>query len=60
MNEVITSSKYKEFVQDIKENFSKSDNSIHKARNEIKVIDFEDESLVVKSFKIPHFINKIV
>lgn len=44
----------------IRNYFEDSFDSIHKARNEIKVIDFRGESLVVKSFKIPNIINKVV
>ena len=51
---------FKEFILNIKENFTESLNSIHKARNEIKIINHEDKELVVKSFKVPNFINKLV
>ncbi len=51
---------YADLLKDIKQYFDDSDNSIHKARNEIKVIDYNGEKLVVKSFKSPHIINKIV
>ncbi|PLY14331.1 hypothetical protein [Sulfurimonas xiamenensis] len=53
-------SKYIEFLKNIKSHFDSASSSIHKARNEIKIIDFNGESLVVKSFKIPNIINKIV
>jgi serine/threonine protein kinase len=48
--------KYKTFLLNIREYFQQSDNSIHRARNEIKVID----GLVVKSFKNPNFIKKLI
>lgn len=48
------------FIVNIRNYFEDSFDSIHKARNEIKVIDFSGESLVVKSFKIPNIINKVV
>ena len=51
---------YEALLKDIKNCFYSSNDSIHKARNEIKIIDFDGESLVVKSFKIPNIINKIV
>ncbi|MCK9455051.1 MAG: hypothetical protein WCY51_03330 [Sulfurimonas sp.] len=51
---------FKESLVDIKRYFELSKNSIHKARNEIKTIIFEDKELVVKSFKIPNIINKII
>ncbi|MDD5156438.1 lipopolysaccharide kinase InaA family protein [Sulfurimonas sp.] len=47
-------------LKNIKKHFKNSDNSIHKARNEIKVINFENKELIIKSFKIPNIINKIV
>jgi len=52
--------RYLNLLKNIKSYFQNSNDSIHKARNEIKIIDFEAESLVVKSFKIPNIINKIV
>ena len=51
---------FKSFLENIKEHFATSKNSIHKARNEIKVINYESRDFVVKSFKIPHIINKFV
>ena len=51
---------FKDFLENIKEHFATSKNSIHKARNEIKVINYESRDFVVKSFKIPHIINKFV
>lgn len=40
--------------------FSDDDHSIHKARNELKIIELNGIKTVVKSFKIPHFLNRIV
>lgn len=60
MNYKFIDEKYLTFLKNIRNYFAHSSNSIHKARNEIKIIDFEDESLVVKSFKIPNILNKIV
>jgi serine/threonine protein kinase len=51
---------YTNLLKNIKTYFNDSDNSIHKARNEIKTIDFKDEELVVKSFKVPNIINRVV
>lgn len=51
---------FKDFLLNIKEFFSQNTQSIHKARNEIKILDYADQNIVVKSFKIPHFINKVV
>ncbi|MFT7003541.1 MAG: serine/threonine protein kinase [Sulfurimonas sp.] len=44
---------------DIKNIFQKSNSSIHKARNELKVVEFNGIKYVVKSFKVPHIINRI-
>lgn len=52
--------KYIDLLKNIRDYFNTSSNSIHKARNEIKIIDFSSESLVVKSFKTPNIINKII
>lgn len=34
--------------------------TIHKARNELKIIELEGIRTVVKSFKVPHLLNRIV
>lgn len=46
--------------ESIKEIFAGDDHSIHKARNELKIIDLGGFKTVVKSFKIPHLLNRIV
>ena len=51
---------FKSFLENIKEHFATSKNSIHKARNEIKVINHKGVDLVVKSFKIPNFLNRVI
>ena len=53
---------YKEFENElinIKEIFNDSYETIHKARNELKIIELKGQKCVVKSFKVPHFINRI-
>jgi len=59
MKQEALSSKYSALVESIEAYFKASEQSIHKARNEIKIIDFEGEELVIKSFKEPNFVNKI-
>jgi len=44
----------------IKEHFKTNTHTIHKARNELKIIPLEGIKTVVKAFKIPHFLNQIV
>jgi serine/threonine protein kinase len=54
--------KYKNFEKNllnIKEIFHNSKESIHKARNELKIVELNGIKCVVKSFKVPHFINKL-
>jgi serine/threonine protein kinase len=57
---IIQEKQDKDFILNIKDYFNSSSNSIHKARNEIKLIDYEDKKLVIKSFKVPNIINKFV
>ena len=49
---------FKEFLLDIKDNFLKNDQSIHNARNQLKVIPFNGVETVVKAFRIPNIINQ--
>ncbi|OCL87903.1 hypothetical protein AAX26_01000 [Aliarcobacter thereius] len=51
---------FQEFLLNIKSYFQKDGNTIHKARNEIKVINYENKDFVVKSFKIPHLLNRVI
>lgn len=53
-------SNFKEFLLNIKLHFSSNQNTIHKARNELKIINLSDIDTVVKSFKVPHLLNRIV
>ena len=50
---------YKDFLLNIKSYFQANSQTIHKARNELKIVPFNNLSTVVKSFKVPHIINKI-
>lgn len=40
--------------------FSGDSHSIHKARNELKIIELDGIKTVVKSFKVPHLLNRII
>jgi len=42
---------YKDFLLNIKQYFKTNTSSIHKARNEIKIIEYNNTKFVVKSFK---------
>jgi serine/threonine protein kinase len=53
--------KYNNFENDllnIKNIFINSQESIHKARNELKIVELNGIKCVIKSFKVPHFINR--
>jgi len=56
----ISDTVYKELIQNIRVYFSKANTSIWDRRNKIKIISFHKEEVTIKSFKIPHFMNKIV
>jgi hypothetical protein len=56
----ITCENFKEFLLNIKNYFIQSSQSIHKARNELKIIEFENTQTVVKAFKVPNKINQLV
>lgn len=49
----------KEQIKDLIRCFSSTGSSLHKGRNEIKVLKINDEKLNIKSFRVPNFINKI-
>jgi len=51
--------KFRDYLFDIEIFFTQNDTTIHKARNELKVIKFGGISSIVKSFKVPNIINKI-
>ena len=51
---------FRDFLTNIKNYFDNSKSSIHKARNELKIIPYNNINTVVKSFKVPHLFNKIV
>ena len=51
---------FKNFLLEIQSNFKKNSKSIHKARNELKILHYNNKDLVVKSFKVPHLLNKVI
>ena len=57
---VVLSDEYEEILLNIEQLFDNSHNTIHRARNEIKLISYKDSTLVVKSFKKPNIINRII
>lgn len=51
---------FEDFLLQIQEHFSSGTQTIHKARNELKVIEHKDYKVVVKAFKVPNPLNKFV
>jgi len=58
MKYVVTDKIYIDLLKNIRKYFYDATDTLHKGRNEIKVVSFAEKNLVVKSFKIPHIINK--
>ena len=50
----------KDFLINIKEHFNKNKNTIHKARNELKNISYNEIDIIVKSFKIPSLFKALI
>ena len=63
MYKIIVNNKFenfKEFTLNIKSYFDKNSQTIHKARNELKIINYNDTDTIVKSFKVPNIIRRVV
>lgn len=52
--------RFSAILKDVPALFESSDTSIHKARNELKIVDYLDESLVLKSFKVPNLLRRCI
>ena len=52
--------RFEDFLLNIKNSFKENSHTIHKARNELKVITFNNVSTVVKAFKVPNILNQVV
>ena len=55
----VRSQHYIEVVKQIRSYFTHTQELIWDKRNKIKILDFNDERITIKSFKIPHMINRI-
>ncbi|WP_304546538.1 lipopolysaccharide kinase InaA family protein [Sulfurimonas microaerophilic] len=51
---------FSDFILNIRTFFSKNTESIHKARNELKIINYKDTNVVVKSFKVPNLVRRFI
>ena len=56
----VVDTRYSVLIKNIRDLFLESKNSIWDRRNKIKVISYNDEDVTVKSFKVPHLMNRIV
>lgn len=57
----VISPEFQEFVRNIK-NYFEADESetVFKQRNTIKALEFKDKKYAVKSFKVPHLLNRFI
>jgi len=59
MKHEILDSNYLDLIKNIRIYFSEAKNSIWDKRNKIKIIKYLEKDIAVKSFGIPHMINKL-
>ncbi len=52
--------RFKWILLGIKEYFKENNQCIHKARNELKILNYNEIDIVVKAFKVPNFINRLI
>jgi len=55
----LSSGKYIGLIEEIRDYFLHTTQTIYDGRNSLKVISYAESKIVVKAFKIPHIINKI-
>jgi len=55
----VSSGKYIGIIEELRNYFLNATQTIYDGRNSLKMIPYEESDLIVKSFKIPHIINKI-
>ena len=53
------SSKYIGLIEEVKKYFLNATQTIYAGRNSLKIITYNHTDVIVKSFKIPHLINKV-
>ena len=51
---------WRDFMLNIENFFHSSRESIHKARNELKVILYQNTDVVIKAFRVPNIINQLI
>jgi len=63
MNKIVINNTFKnfrDFLINIKSHFNNNTQTIHKARNELKIINHNNIDTIVKSFKVPNLLRRIV
>ena len=63
MNKIVINNSFenfREFLLNIQSHFSANTTTIHKARNELKVIEANDTDTIVKSFKVPNLFRRVI
>jgi len=56
----VSDTTYNDLLRQIRNYFKHATHSIWERRNQIKIVKYNDKEIAVKSFKIPHFINKLI
>ena len=51
---------FKDFILEIQSRFNENTQTVHKARNELKIISFMNIQTIVKSFKTPNLLRRII
>lgn len=52
--------RFRSLLNDVATLFESNQSFIHKARNELKIVECEDELLVFKSFKVPNLLRRFI
>lgn len=51
---------FEDDLKTVKAHFASSNESIHKARNELRIVPLHGVKTVIKAFKVPHLLNRFV
>jgi hypothetical protein len=55
----VSTNQYINLIVEVRSYFKSSDKTIYDGRNSLKIISYQEKELVIKSFKVPHLINRI-
>ena len=51
---------FEDFILNIQSHFNENTQTIHKARNELKIISYQNIQTIVKSFKTPNLLRRVI